>query len=54
MCFTPEGTAVHVICGKNPSGHLILVTVYIPTTPKWRGEFRGIPGTVYTIDDTES
>jgi hypothetical protein len=34
--FTPEGTAVHVVCGKNPSGHLILITVYIPATPKWR------------------
>ena len=34
--FTPEGRAVHVVCGKNPSGHLILITVYVPTMPKWR------------------
>ncbi|MDO9391483.1 MAG: DUF4258 domain-containing protein [bacterium] len=34
--FTLEGIAVHVVCGRNPSGHLILITVYIPTTPKWR------------------
>ena len=34
--FTPEGRPVHVVCGKNPSGHLILITVYVPTMPKWR------------------
>lgn len=37
--FTPEGSPVHVVCGKNPSGHLILVTVYIPTMPKWRDPY---------------
>jgi hypothetical protein len=34
--FTPEAAPVHVVCGKNRLGHLILVTVYIPTMPKWR------------------
>ena len=34
--FTPERRPVHVVCGKNPSGHLILITVYIPAMPKWR------------------
>ena len=34
--FTPEGTPVHVVCGKNPSGHLILITVYVPAMPKWK------------------
>jgi hypothetical protein len=33
--FTPEGTPVHIVCGKNPSQHLILITVYVPTMPKW-------------------
>ena len=33
--FTPEGIPVHVVCGKKRSGHLILITVYIPTMPKW-------------------
>lgn len=33
--LTPEGKSVHVVCGKNPSGHLILITIYIPTMPKW-------------------
>ena len=34
--FTPEGTPVHVVCGKNPPGHLILITVYVPAMPKWK------------------
>jgi hypothetical protein len=34
--FTPEAASVHTVCGKNRSGHLILITVYIPTMPKWR------------------
>ncbi|MBU1487762.1 DUF4258 domain-containing protein [bacterium] len=37
--FTPEGIPVHVVCGKNLSGHLILVTVYIPTMPKWQDPY---------------
>jgi len=34
--FTVTGKPVHVVCGKNRSGHLILITVYVPTMPKWR------------------
>ena len=34
--FTPEGTPVHAVCGGNPAGHLITITVYVPTMPKWR------------------
>ena len=26
---------VHVVCGKTRQGKLILITVYIPTEPKW-------------------
>ena len=37
--LTPEGTPVHVVCGKNRSGHLILITVYIPTMPKWKNPY---------------
>jgi hypothetical protein len=37
--FTHERTPVHVVCGKNPSGHLILITVYIPTMPKWKDPY---------------
>ena len=33
--FTQEGIPVHIVCGKNPSGHLILITIYIPAMPKW-------------------
>lgn len=32
----PAGKAVHVICSKNRSGHLVLITVYVPSMPKWR------------------
>ena len=38
--FTPEGIPVHVVCGKNPSGHLILITVYFPTMPKWSDPYK--------------
>jgi len=37
--FTPEKTPVHVVCGRKPSGHLLLITVYIPTMPKWRDPY---------------
>jgi len=37
--FTPERIPIHAVCGKNPSGHLILITVYIPTMPKWRDPY---------------
>jgi hypothetical protein len=37
--FTAEGTPVHIVCGKNPSGHLTLITVYIPKMPKWRNPY---------------
>jgi hypothetical protein len=26
---------VHVVCGRNRSGHLVLITVYVPSMPKW-------------------
>jgi len=28
--------AVHFVCGKNRTGRLILITVYIPAMPKWK------------------
>ncbi len=37
--FTPEGTPVHIVCGRNPAGHLVLITVYIPTMPKWQDPY---------------
>ena len=39
--FSPDGMPVHVVCGKNPSEHLILATVYIPTMPKWKIHTQG-------------
>ena len=37
--FTAEATPVHVVCGRNQGGHLLLITVYIPTMPKWRDPY---------------
>ena len=34
--FTPDGMPVHIVCGRNLMGHLTLITVYIPTMPKWK------------------
>jgi hypothetical protein len=36
---TPEGIPVHVVCGRNRAGHLLLITIYIPTMPKWRDPY---------------
>jgi len=30
---------VHFVCGKNHAGHLVLITVYIPTMPKWKDPY---------------
>ena len=27
---------VHVVCGRNSVGWLVVITVYIPTLPKWK------------------
>lgn len=40
---TPEGKAVHVVCGKNRAGHLILITVYVPSMPKWKNPYTRNP-----------
>lgn len=37
--FVSPRMPVHVVCGKNHSGHLILVTVYMPSMPKWRDPY---------------
>ena len=34
--YTPEDIPIHVVCGKRDSDHLILVTIYVPTMPKWK------------------
>jgi len=33
--ITDNGTAVHIVCGRNRQGHLFIITVYIPCMPKW-------------------
>jgi hypothetical protein len=37
--FTPEVIPVHIVCGRNRAGHLLLITVYIPTMPKWKDPY---------------
>jgi len=32
------GYAIHVICGQTPSRRLRLITVYVPSQPKWLDE----------------
>jgi len=27
---------VHIVCGRNTDGWLVIVTVYIPGLPKWK------------------
>jgi hypothetical protein len=39
--YTPEGIPIHVVCGRKVSGHLILVTIYVPTMPKWKDPSTG-------------
>ncbi|MCS6902796.1 MAG: DUF4258 domain-containing protein [Candidatus Bipolaricaulota bacterium] len=31
-----RGQPIHVVCGRNRSGWLVLITVYIPMMPKWK------------------
>ena len=30
-----SGYPIHVVCGRSPKGTLRLITVYIPSLPKW-------------------
>jgi hypothetical protein len=33
-----EALSIHVVCGQTPSRRLRLITVYIPSLPKWIDE----------------
>lgn len=33
--YGEEGYPIHIVCGRTPSGGLRIVTVYIPSLPKW-------------------
>ncbi len=33
--YGEQGCPIHIVCGKTQSGKLRVVTVYIPTLPKW-------------------
>jgi len=36
--YIGPGRPVHAVCGLDPSGTLIIVTVYFPELPKWTDE----------------
>jgi len=33
--FGNEGSPIHVVCGKTKRGDLRIITVYVPSAPKW-------------------
>lgn len=35
---TAGGRPLHAVCGFDPGGDLLIITVYEPTMPKWRDE----------------
>jgi hypothetical protein len=35
VCGISDNIDIHIVCGKNRQQHLIIITVYIPTMPKW-------------------
>jgi hypothetical protein len=39
LSLTFEAIPVHIVWGRNPAGHLLLITVYIPTMPKWKDPY---------------
>lgn len=30
-----EGYPIHVVCGRTPSKQLRIITIYVPTPPRW-------------------
>jgi len=40
MGYLQNGKPVHTVCGKNRSGHLVIITVYLPSMPKWKNEYK--------------
>jgi len=35
---TDDGTPVHAVCAFDPSGTLLIVTIYEPRLPRWLNE----------------
>ena len=33
--YGEEGYPVHIVCGKTLSGNMRIITIYIPSLPKW-------------------
>jgi hypothetical protein len=36
VCGSARSQPIHVVCGRNRSEWLVLITVYVPTLPKWK------------------
>ena len=36
--YTDGGAALHTVCSFDPSGTLVMITVYVPEPPKWIDE----------------
>ena len=34
--YSANNGPIHSVCGKNTDGWLLLITVYVPTKPKWK------------------
>jgi hypothetical protein len=34
--YTKEGKTLHAVCGFDPCGTLVIITVYFPELPKWK------------------
>lgn len=35
VAYGVTGYPIHIVCGRSPNGTLRLITVYIPSLPKW-------------------
>ncbi|MGQ9627726.1 MAG: DUF4258 domain-containing protein [Anaerolineae bacterium] len=33
--YGEQGYPIHVVCGRTPSGTIRIITVYVPSFPKW-------------------
>lgn len=36
--YTDDGRPVHAVCAFDPGGTLLVITAYVPQTPRWQDE----------------
>ncbi|MGH2457771.1 MAG: DUF4258 domain-containing protein [Chloroflexota bacterium] len=41
---TDDGRSVHAVCAFDPTGTLLVITVYVPEPPHWLDERTRVPG----------